>query len=346
MRRIIIIFISAIFCGTVACERETVYSISGTWDGGDGQVVRLVDMWGENPQKVLDSAVVVDGRFRMEAPLVQSGKRVVLVLRNFRCPVFLNEEPVEFSVVPAPTNDTTKTWKVLGGKEQMLLTQAAELSGLRGLALAFGCDPVGPDEIFETFIDTNLNCQAIAYFMNDLVTSQYSLPAIERNYGRLSPAVQESFAGRMLKEQIDILKSVSIGGTAPDIRLADTSGQRIALYSLRGKYVLLDFWASWCGPCREEIPNLKEIYAAYHDKGLEIYSVSLDDKQEAWTKAIHELELPWLHVSSLKGWDCPVAKLYNVTGIPRMYLLDPQGKIIGMDLRGEALKETIASLLK
>ena len=135
-----------------------------------------------------------------------------------------------------------------------------------------------------------------------------------------------------------------MGGIAPDIQLADTTGKTISLYSLRGNYVLLDFWASWCGPCREEIPNLKEIYAAYHDKGLEIYSVSLDSKREAWTKALNELEMPWVHVSSLKGWDCPTAKRYGVTSIPKMYLLDPQGKIIGIDLRGETLKEKIAFL--
>lgn len=107
--------------------------------------------------------------------------------------------------------------------------------------------------------------------------------------------------------------------------------------------MLVDFWASWCGPCRKEIPNLKMIYEKYKDRGFEIYSVSLDDKREAWITAIAELDLPWVHVSPLKGWDCPVAKRYHVTGIPKMFLLDPEGKIVAVDLRGEDLEKKVDS---
>lgn len=107
--------------------------------------------------------------------------------------------------------------------------------------------------------------------------------------------------------------------------------------------MLLDFWASWCGPCLAEVPNVKAVYEQYKDKGFEIYGVSLDDKKDAWVNAIEKHDLPWIHVSSLKGWECPVAKIYNVTGIPKMYLLDKEGRIVAMDLRGEALKEKVAS---
>ena len=120
----------------------------------------------------------------------------------------------------------------------------------------------------------------------------------------------------------------------------------LSLYSLRGHIVLLDFWASWCGPCLREVPNVKKIYDKYHSKGLEILGVSLDDKQKAWVNAIQNKELNWKHVSSLKGWDCPVAKLYNVTGIPRMYIIDENGTIIAQDLRGEALTKKMDELFK
>ena len=112
---------------------------------------------------------------------------------------------------------------------------------------------------------------------------------------------------------------------------------------LGDKPALIDFYASWCGPCRKEVPNLKAIYERFRDKGFEVYSVSLDDKRDAWMKAIAELELPWVHVSSLKGWDCPVAKRYGVTSVPKMYLLNPKGEIIAMDLRGEELEQKVAS---
>lgn len=346
MNRMIYIFLWLVLAVLGGCRQQEQVSVSGSWEGGDGEIVRLVDLWGKNPEAVLDSAVVSNGAYRLDLPLAQRGTRAVLHLgKLFTCPVYLDEEPLEINVVVG-ANDSLKKLDVRGGREQQVLGKSQELLALRGLAMAFGADAVRPDSLLESFVDSTLDCEASAYFLYDLVSSRYSLAVVERNYGRLAPEVKASPAGQALKEQIDFLKPIQPGGIAPDIQLADTSGQTIALYSLRGNYVLLDFWASWCGPCREEIPNLKEIYAAYHDKGLEIYSVSLDDKREAWTKAIRELELPWIHVSSLQGWQCPAAQRYKVTGIPKMYLLNPEGEIVAVDLRGEALKETIASLLK
>jgi thiol-disulfide isomerase/thioredoxin len=120
------------------------------------------------------------------------------------------------------------------------------------------------------------------------------------------------------------------------------------LSSLRGKYVLLDFWASWCGPCLREVPNVKAIYEDYKDRGFEVYGVSLDDEEQrdAWLAKIAEYGMDWVHVSSLKGWECPAARSYNVTGIPKMYLIDREGRIIAMDLRGNELREKVASLFK
>ena len=338
------IFFVLFALGLASCQTEPTYRIFGVWEKGDGQLVRLVEGWGENPDRTLDSAFVVDGKYELKAPLGQSGRRAFLKLgEKYYMPVFLNEEPIEASVGAVP-DDTSFRFRTIGGEEQKVMEKAGELIAFRGFAMMFGADLEGPEEMFESFIDTNRNREAIAYFMDDLLDSKYSLPTIEKDYANLAPEVKASVAGQALLQRIEFMKPTAMGGIAPDIQLADTTGKTISLYSLRGNYVLLDFWASWCSPCREEIPNLKEIYAAYHDKGLEIYSVSLDSKREAWTKALNELEMPWVHVSSLKGWDCPTAKRYGVTSIPKMYLLDPQGKIIGIDLRGETLKEKIAFL--
>ena len=151
---------------------------------------------------------------------------------------------------------------------------------------------------------------------------------------------------KMLNERLKPLRSTAIGQTAPDISLPTPDGGTKSLSSLRGKYVLIDFWASWCGPCRVENPNVVRMYNKYKGKGFEIFGVSLDQSRDKWLAAIEKDKLTWPHVSDLKGWESSAAQLYNVTAIPQTVLVDPQGKIIAKGLRGEALEEKLATLLK
>lgn len=139
--------------------------------------------------------------------------------------------------------------------------------------------------------------------------------------------------------------STSAGGEAPEIDLPNPDGKNVKLSSLRGKYVLIDFWASWCRPCRMENPNLVNAYAKYKSKGLEIYGVSLDRDQAAWVTAIAQDNLTWIHVSDLQYWNSAAAKLYNVSSIPKSFLLDKEGKIIASDLRGPLLEQKLAELM-
>lgn len=141
-------------------------------------------------------------------------------------------------------------------------------------------------------------------------------------------------------------KRLSVGYEAPELMLNDPDGKPIALSSLRGKVVLIDFWASWCRPCRAENPNVVKMYAKYKDKGFEILGVSLDNKKEAWLGAIAQDKLTWKHVSDLKGWQSAAAPLYKVSGIPMTYLLDKDGKIVGKNLRGPALEQKLNEIFK
>ncbi|MGI9545110.1 MAG: TlpA family protein disulfide reductase, partial [Cyclobacteriaceae bacterium] len=137
----------------------------------------------------------------------------------------------------------------------------------------------------------------------------------------------------------------SIGEEAPDIVLQDTTGAKTPLSSLKGQYVLLDFWASWCGPCRRENPNVVKVYNEFKSKGFTIYSVSLDNNRDKWLAAIDKDQLAWYHVSDLKGWGSDGAALYSVRSIPSTYLIDPEGKIIAKNLRGAQLAQTLRKTL-
>ena len=137
------------------------------------------------------------------------------------------------------------------------------------------------------------------------------------------------------------LAKTRIGVEAPAIEEASPSGEMIALSSLRGKYVLIDFWASWCQPCRQENPNTREAYAKYKDRGFEVYAVSLDQEKEKWLKAIAQDQLEWVQVSDLKGYNSVPAQNYGINAIPATFLLDTEGKIIAKDLRGYALEQKL-----
>lgn len=352
------------------------YNIQGTWSDGAGKKVYLAEKETKEHARFDSTTVKNDGTFTLQGQLDEA-RPVLLSYDGTTSDVFIADQPVIKVTIDWHEGTDRKGNKtknldatVDGGDDQEIFTKLTSMymskviSNLgMGLALAqYKDDEKMRDSLTRAFtymdqelekgirnkIDSASHTMGMPYFVTTTLLSEYPVDTLRTIYSRLTPKVKASSAGKKFESALAQLSMVSVGGQAPDIKLKGPDGKEVSLSSLRGHIVLLDFWATWCGPCLRELPNVKKIYDLYHSKGLEILGVSLDDEKDAekWKQMIKDREMSWHHGSSLMGWDCPVAKTYNVTAIPRMYIIDKDGKIIAQDLRGEALQEKMAELFK
>ena len=194
-----------------------------------------------------------------------------------------------------------------------------------------------------TFAKEHPNSYLSVISLSFIASQEKFAAAVKSAFDGLSPRLKESPQGRIIPLQLASLSKTKIGERAPDLALKSPDGKTIKISDFLGKYLLIDFWASWCGPCRVGNPNLVEVYKKYQGNGFEILGISLDDpaRKEAWIKAIKEDKLLWPQVSDLGGWDSIAAKLYGINSIPANFLLGPGGKIIARNLRGEDLQNKL-----
>lgn len=208
------------------------------------------------------------------------------------------------------------------------------------------------DKVFEDGYDIDSliakypDSPAAAFYLYRYFTYQLPLDDLKATRARISPALADCPYVKDLDGIIKQLKNVQIGKTAPEFSLPDTAGVSVSLSDFRGKYVLLDFWASWCPPCRRENPNVVKAFNEYKDKNFTIIGISLDKDKSKWLKAIADDNLTWTHLSDLKYWDSEIPALYGVRGIPANVLLDPDGVIVAKNITGEDLHQKLKEVIK
>jgi peroxiredoxin len=377
--------LSVIALGTLmlACnnkEEKGKFTLEGNVKNIDNQQVYLEQLFfSQQDPLVLDTAQIKDGRFNVTAMASEDGLYRIRFEKMNSGFIFINDKPsIKFNAdikdvslqgpdFNSPANRALKDLLInIEGQRQVLVSTGKKIDSLKSIPnsdSALAAENLKLSEVngrFNKFIvgyiDT-VSQPVVALFA--LGYTQSIDPAV---LNTVIPNLVKRFPGHqgiagivtqfnlMLAERnkpkTETSSSPSIGSMAPDFTMNDTEGKPFKLSQLKGKYVLVDFWASWCGPCRGENPNVVAAYNQYKDKNFTVLGVSLDEDKDKWLKAIQSDNLSWKQVSDLKGWQNATVKLYGYDGIPYNVLLDPQGKIIATSLRESALQNKLAEVLK
>lgn len=338
------------------------FKIIGQLGGTIGGNLMLVASGVEGPVK-LDEAVMVNGEFEFAGSV--EGITLAYILTAEQQPIAtLMLENVEYTIVAGENGIEVRG----GGESQEILNRFETINQIimrekmkmeQEVKAAYAAQnqarvqslqqqfqklldelSVQQQELMKTYNNSPVTAFVIASGMNGM-----DYEALKEVYGGLGETAKSSLYGQIIAEQLARLQQVEVGAVAPDFKGVTATGDTVSLHGIQSKVKLIDFWASWCGPCRQEMPNVVKIYKKYHEAGLEIIGVSLDEKRDAWVKAMDEMKMTWSNISDLQGWRSGFAALYFVRGVPHTVLLDENNRIVAKNLRGKALEKKIAELL-
>ena len=329
------VFVNVLFTGVLAMaalscsEEKKGYTLNGEIsDVTEGMV--YLKKYQDKSFVSVDSAVITDGTFKFEGvctePLAyglttssDSKRPLVFFLDNDKMQVKMNESGKELSVTGSAVND--------------LYAQNAPLTRQDGYNI-------------DSLVTAHPASAVTPYFIVKDFAYKLNLEEMKALRGKLDASLNGTMYVNQMDDFIRRMENIQVGSVAPDFTLPDVEGNLVTLSSLRGKYVLIDFWASWCPDCRKENPNIVAAWEKFKNKNFTILGVSLDRKKEPWLAAIEKDRLTWTHVSDLKDWKSDAAVAYAIRWIPMNSLLDPDGVILATGLEGEALHQKLEEVLK
>jgi len=363
MRNLLII-ITLVVAGLTSCGPKNQFKISGTITGIDSGLVYLqkreAGEW-----KIIDSTMLASGKFNFKGT-IDSPELWYVSVKDAKVyvPLFVENSAITVDILADSIDGSTIKGSLTQDVYQNYLNQmepindemnaiyqdyknAREAEDETAMAKAdsmYNLAEAKQKDLVLAFAKEN-NKSVVAPYLVFRNAYMYDLSDLEESAQAMDTSLNSSTYMQELNKMIGILQAVQIGQPAPDFTQADTAGNPLTLSSLRGNVLLVDFWASWCGPCRAENPNVVEAWRKYHEKGFDILGVSLDKSRDKWIEAIQADSLTWSHVSDLQYWNNEASNLYGVRSIPANVLLDQNGIIIARNLRGEDLLNKLEELL-
>ncbi len=370
MKKIVIVLTAILV--SIACEKEKKgYVISADVQGfEDGVKVYVNGISQSNRPTIIDSSTIKDSKFEivMSTPAANdlnyltfdnTNGNVLYVAEDVPIKMTIYKDSLRSSVIKGGAendlffNYLTKVTTINREKQELrnqyqIATKLKKTDEAAELSIKQQQLIVQEKELRRSFVDKNPTSLVAVMVLTDMVNLKSLAPKkVKKLFTTLDNSVKTSRLGKNLDRILaSSVGKIDIGSEIDDFEAPNPEGQLVSLKQSMGKVTIIDFWASWCKPCRVENPNVVRVYNKYHDKGLNIIGVSLDRNKEHWQKAITADHLDWNHVSNLKFWQEPIAKAFGVRSIPATFIIDENGNVIDKNLRGPALETRIAELLE
>ena len=355
-----VMFIAALMMAVLPTEAQQVkYTINGI-SKDNGKTVSLID---RKTNQTVNTATVVDGKFTMNGNAEKDAFMAIGIKENPWATIFFNDgTPMtinlnDSTLKGSPQNERLTRYdidinapyanymiKIQSMSEEERKAKEMELAG--GLKIAMMKMMTGVEKVFkeerETLVPVAFISEYQQMFGQQKLDSVLATKPVWASHPIVKSLVDHAAQQKALEEK----KLAFIGKQFIDLEEAAPDGKmhKLSEYVGKGKWVLVDFWASWCGPCKAEMPNVVAAYEKYHDKGFDIVGLSFDNKKEPWVKDIENLKMPWTHLSDLKGWNTVASEVYGVNSIPDNLLIDPQGKIVARGLRAQGLQNKLKEI--